>query len=65
MEQQLEADYVIVGSGAVGMAFADVILTESDATIIMVVVIAVVTYTLVTFRKSKTDCYSGWRWLRG
>ncbi|MFT7288549.1 MAG: hypothetical protein ACI87W_002671 [Halieaceae bacterium] len=36
MEQQLEADYVIVGSGAVGMAFADVILTESDATIIMV-----------------------------
>lgn len=36
MEQQLEADYVIVGSGAVGMAFADVILTESDATVIMV-----------------------------
>ncbi|PCC97881.1 NAD(P)-binding protein [Halopseudomonas pelagia] len=35
-EQQLEADYLIVGSGAVGMAFADTLLTESDATVIMV-----------------------------
>lgn len=33
---ELEADYVIAGSGAVGMAFADVILTESDATVIIV-----------------------------
>jgi hypothetical protein len=32
----LEADYVIAGSGAVGMAFADIILTESDATVIIV-----------------------------
>jgi hypothetical protein len=32
----LEADYLVIGSGAVGMAFADVILTESDASIIMV-----------------------------
>ena len=32
----LEADYLIVGTGAVGMAFADVLLTETDATIVMV-----------------------------
>ena len=31
----LEADYFIAGSGAVGMAFADVILSETDATIVM------------------------------
>lgn len=36
MKQELKADYVIVGSGAVGMAFADIILTESDATIIII-----------------------------
>lgn len=35
-EIELEADYLVVGSGAVGMAFADILLTESDATIIMV-----------------------------
>lgn len=32
----LEADYLIVGSGAVGMAFADVLLSETDASIIIV-----------------------------
>jgi len=32
----LEADYLIVGSGAVGMAFADVLLTETEATMIIV-----------------------------
>jgi hypothetical protein len=32
----LEADYLIVGSGAVGMAFADILLTETDASIIIV-----------------------------
>lgn len=32
----LEADYLIVGAGAMGMAFADVLLAESDATIIMI-----------------------------
>lgn len=32
----VEADYVIVGAGAMGMAFADVILTESDATVAIV-----------------------------
>lgn len=35
-EHTLVADYLIVGTGAVGMAFADTLLTESDATIIMV-----------------------------
>ncbi|SDT07680.1 NAD(P)-binding Rossmann-like domain-containing protein [Halopseudomonas sabulinigri] len=35
-EQQLQADYLIVGSGAVGMAFADTLLSESDASIIIV-----------------------------
>ena len=33
---ELEADYLIVGAGAMGMAFADVLVTETDATIIMV-----------------------------
>jgi hypothetical protein len=32
----LEADYLIVGAGAVGMAFADVILSETDFSIVMV-----------------------------
>ena len=31
-----ETDYLIVGSGAVGMAFADILLTESEANIIIV-----------------------------
>jgi hypothetical protein len=35
-EMNLQADYLIVGSGAVGMAFADTILTETDANIIIV-----------------------------
>lgn len=34
--EDLEADYVIAGCGAIGMAFADVILAESDATMIIV-----------------------------
>jgi hypothetical protein len=32
----LETDYLIVGSGAVGMAFADTLLTETDARILIV-----------------------------
>src|SRR5215212_6392433 len=32
----LQTDYLIIGSGAVGMAFADGILTETDADIIIV-----------------------------
>ncbi len=32
----LKADYLIIGSGAVGMAFADTLLEETDATMIIV-----------------------------
>ena len=32
----LETDYLVIGSGAVGMAFVDTLLTETDAHIIMV-----------------------------
>ena len=32
----LSADYLVVGSGAMGMAFTDVFLSESDATVIMI-----------------------------
>jgi hypothetical protein len=35
-ERTLEADYVIVGAGAVAMAFADTLLTDTDASILMV-----------------------------
>ena len=31
----IKADYFIAGSGAVGMAFADVILSETDASIVI------------------------------
>ena len=34
--KQLKTDYLIVGTGAVGMAFADTILSETDANIILV-----------------------------
>ncbi len=33
---QLNTDYLIVGTGAVGMAFADVLVAETDADIVMV-----------------------------
>ncbi|PCI64781.1 MAG: hypothetical protein COB37_00365 [Kordiimonadales bacterium] len=36
MSTDLETDYLIVGTGAVGMAFADTLLTETDANIILV-----------------------------
>ncbi len=36
MATKLKTDYLIVGSGAVGMAFADTLLTETDANIIIV-----------------------------
>jgi hypothetical protein len=32
----LETDYLIIGSGAMGMAFADVLLTETDASMIII-----------------------------
>ena len=35
-ERELEADYVIVGAGAVAMAFADTLLTDSDTSMILV-----------------------------
>lgn len=33
---QLQTDYLIIGAGAMGMAFADVLHTESDATFLLV-----------------------------
>jgi len=33
---KLRADYLVIGSGAMAMAFTDVLMTESDATVIMV-----------------------------
>jgi len=33
---EYDADYVIVGAGAVGMAFADTLLSETDATMIII-----------------------------
>ena len=33
---EIETDYLIVGSGAMGMAFADTLLTESDADMVIV-----------------------------
>ncbi len=36
MIPELSADYVVVGSGAMGMAFTDTLLTETDATVLMV-----------------------------
>ncbi len=36
MPETIETDYLIIGAGAVGMSFADTMLTESDADIVMV-----------------------------
>ncbi|MGK0425784.1 MAG: cation diffusion facilitator CzcD-associated flavoprotein CzcO, partial [Ilumatobacter sp.] len=36
MATELTTDYLIVGSGAVGMAFADVIISETDQNVIIV-----------------------------
>jgi hypothetical protein len=32
----IDADYVVIGAGAMGMAFTDVILTETDATVALI-----------------------------
>jgi hypothetical protein len=36
MSHDLEADYVIVGAGAAGLAFADTLLSETEATMVIV-----------------------------
>jgi hypothetical protein len=33
---EIEADYLVVGAGAMGMAFVDTVITESDATVVIV-----------------------------
>ena len=33
---ELKADYLVIGAGAMGMAFTDVLMTESDKTVILV-----------------------------
>jgi cation diffusion facilitator CzcD-associated flavoprotein CzcO len=32
----LETDYLVIGSGAMGMAFTDVLITKTDAKVVMV-----------------------------
>ena len=32
----IETDYLVIGAGAIGMAFVDTLLTDSDAQIVMV-----------------------------
>ena len=34
--QTIEADYLVVGAGAMGMAFVDTLITETDATVVVV-----------------------------
>jgi hypothetical protein len=34
--QKISADYLVIGAGAMGMAFTDVLMTETDATVAMV-----------------------------
>ena len=34
--QTIEADYLVVGAGAMGMAFTDTVIAESDATVVVV-----------------------------
>lgn len=36
MNEELQTDYLIVGAGAAGMAFADSLLTHSDASVTIV-----------------------------
>ena len=36
MSEPLDVDYLVIGAGAMGMAFTDVLLTESDATVALV-----------------------------
>ncbi len=34
--KRIEADYLVIGAGAMGMAFTDVLLNETDATVVLV-----------------------------
>ena len=34
--EKIEVDYLVIGAGAMGMAFADIIVTESDKTVLIV-----------------------------
>jgi hypothetical protein len=34
--QTIEADYLVIGAGAMGMAFVDTLISETDATVVMV-----------------------------
>ncbi|MDT5175867.1 MAG: hypothetical protein QOJ95_65 [Mycobacterium sp.] len=34
--QTIEADYLVIGAGAMGMAFVDTLITETDATVVLV-----------------------------
>ena len=36
MSTRIDVDYLIIGAGAVGMAFADTLLSETDATIALI-----------------------------
>lgn len=36
MTRRLTADYLVVGAGATGMAFSDTVISESDATVVMI-----------------------------
>jgi hypothetical protein len=36
MTERLQADYLVIGGGAMGMAFTDVLVAETDATVVMV-----------------------------
>ena len=35
-DRSIEADYLVIGSGAMGMAFTDVLVTETEATVALV-----------------------------
>lgn len=36
MSTALEADYLVIGAGAMGMAFTDALISETDATVVVV-----------------------------
>ena len=36
MRRTIEADYLVVGAGAMGMAFTDTLVSETDATVVVV-----------------------------